>query len=145
MASGDENRNLFVVLYSYNPNENSPNDDVSDELTLNEGDYIEVFGDMDQDGFYNAAHLEGPDAGRMALAPSNFLTALTEQEATSYLAEVALKSDAGGEPVGEAALVTVLYDYNPNDASPNEDVSDELTMREGQVPPMHAIEFLSYR
>jgi len=65
----DEERIRYMVaLYSYNPIELSPNIDAEEELSFNKGDIIEIYGDMDDDGFYY-----GSVNGQRGLVPSNFL------------------------------------------------------------------------
>ena len=104
---------VYVVLYDYDP-ASGPNDD-DDELTLKEGERLEALGEVDEDGFLLAMHLDGPDEGKQGHVPSTFIE---------------LSGDA--EDIATAtALVKVLYDYDPN-TGPNEE-EDELTIREGQI------------
>ncbi|XP_069034258.1 RIMS-binding protein 2 isoform X8 [Embiotoca jacksoni] len=67
----------MVALYDYDPRESSPNVDVEyegnrlneeAELTFCAGDVINVFGEIDEDGFYY-----GELNGHKGLVPSNFL------------------------------------------------------------------------
>ncbi|XP_072561991.1 RIMS-binding protein 2 isoform X14 [Paramormyrops kingsleyae] len=58
----------MVALYDYDPRESSPNVDVEAELTFCAGDIINVFGEIDEDGFYY-----GELNGHKGLVPSNFL------------------------------------------------------------------------
>ena len=39
---------VYVAIYSYDPLQYSPNDQPESELALNVGDYIFVYGDMDE-------------------------------------------------------------------------------------------------
>ncbi|XP_036987364.2 RIMS-binding protein 3B-like [Artibeus jamaicensis] len=59
---------IFLVRYSYNPFE-GPNEHPENELPLTAGDYVYIFGDMDEDGFYEG-ELED---GRRGLVPSNLV------------------------------------------------------------------------
>ncbi|XP_032954320.1 RIMS-binding protein 3A-like [Rhinolophus ferrumequinum] len=59
---------IFLVRYNYNPFE-GPNEHPESELPLTAGDYIYIFGDMDEDGFYEG-ELED---GRRGLVPSNLV------------------------------------------------------------------------
>ncbi|XP_004628202.1 RIMS-binding protein 3C [Octodon degus] len=59
---------IFQAKYSYNPFE-GPNEHPEHELPLTAGDYVYVFGDLDEDGFYEG-ELED---GRQGLVPSNLL------------------------------------------------------------------------
>ncbi|XP_035242055.1 RIMS-binding protein 2-like isoform X6 [Anguilla anguilla] len=66
----------MVAIFDYDPLESSPNTDTEAELCFSAGDVIDVFGDMDEDGFFHG-HLNG----REGLVPSNFLQALPLPEA----------------------------------------------------------------
>ncbi|KAM6166727.1 RIMS-binding protein 3A-like [Erethizon dorsatum] len=59
---------IFQAKYSYNPFE-GPNEHPECELPLTAGDYVYVFGDLDEDGFYEG-ELED---GRQGLVPSNLV------------------------------------------------------------------------
>ncbi|KAF0299606.1 RIMS-binding protein 2 [Amphibalanus amphitrite] len=59
----------MVALYDYDPRHLSPNVDAEMELSFCTGDIIQVYGDMDDDGFYI-----GEIGGVRGLVPSNFLT-----------------------------------------------------------------------
>uniref|UniRef100_A0A8C6DCU9 RIMS-binding protein 3A n=1 Tax=Moschus moschiferus TaxID=68415 RepID=A0A8C6DCU9_MOSMO len=59
---------IFLAQYSYNPFE-GPNEHPESELPLTAGDYVYVFGDMDEDGFYEGALADG----RQGLVPSNLV------------------------------------------------------------------------
>nr|XP_044988353.1 RIMS-binding protein 3 [Jaculus jaculus] len=59
---------IFLARYSYNPFE-GPNEHPEKELPLAAGDYVYVFGDMDEDGFYEGKLVDG----RQGLVPSNLV------------------------------------------------------------------------
>ncbi|KAM4827736.1 RIMS-binding protein 3-like [Thomomys bottae] len=59
---------IFLARYSYNPFE-GPNEHPEGELPLTAGDYVYVFGDMDEDGFYEGELGDG----RRGLVPSNLV------------------------------------------------------------------------
>uniref|UniRef100_A0A667ZQH7 TSPO associated protein 1 n=1 Tax=Myripristis murdjan TaxID=586833 RepID=A0A667ZQH7_9TELE len=59
---------VFIARYSYNPYD-GPNDNPEVELPLTAGEYIYVYGDMDDDGFYEGELMDG----RRGLVPSNFV------------------------------------------------------------------------
>uniref|UniRef100_A0A4W3KEL7 SH3 domain-containing protein n=1 Tax=Callorhinchus milii TaxID=7868 RepID=A0A4W3KEL7_CALMI len=65
----------MMAMFDYNPRESSPNVDIEAELTFSAGDIITVYGDMDEDGFYN-----GNLNGQHGLVPSNFLEVHPENE-----------------------------------------------------------------
>lgn len=64
---------IVVAKYSYEPLQYSPNDHPEVELPLNIGDYYLIYGDVDEDGFYDGRNLEG----RYGLIPSNFIEPVT--------------------------------------------------------------------
>ncbi|XP_066905379.1 RIMS-binding protein 2 [Halyomorpha halys] len=63
---------VYIARYSYDPFQQSPNECPEAELAVNAGDYILVWGNMDEDGFYDAELLDG----RRGLVPSNFVQKL---------------------------------------------------------------------
>ncbi|XP_078083260.1 RIMS-binding protein 2 [Mustelus asterias] len=66
---------LCVARYSYNPYE-GPNENPEAELPLKAGKYLYVYGDMDEDGFYEGELMDG----RRGLVPSNFVALLQDEE-----------------------------------------------------------------
>ncbi|XP_036159330.1 RIMS-binding protein 2 isoform X5 [Myotis myotis] len=68
---------LCVARYSYNPFD-GPNENPEAELPLTAGKYLYVYGDMDEDGFYEAGELLG---GQRGLVPSNFVDLVQDSEA----------------------------------------------------------------
>ena len=81
--------NVFIAKYSYDPFKQSPNENPESELTIAAGDFLLVFGDMDEDGFYFAELLDG----RRGLVPSNFVTKLTGEDLFEFQARVLYGSD----------------------------------------------------
>ncbi|XP_008573027.1 PREDICTED: RIMS-binding protein 3A-like [Galeopterus variegatus] len=66
---------IFLARYSYNPFE-GPNEHPEGELPLTAGDYVYVFGDIDEDGFY-----EGKlEDGRQGLVPSNLVEQVRDSD-----------------------------------------------------------------
>nr|XP_039272092.1 peripheral-type benzodiazepine receptor-associated protein 1-like isoform X1 [Styela clava] len=59
---------VYIAKYTYNPYE-GPNDSPEAELPLVAGDYVYVYGSMDEDGFFEGELMNG----RRGLVPSNFL------------------------------------------------------------------------
>ena len=49
---------IFLARYSYNPFE-GPNEHPESELPLTAGEYVFIFGDMDEDGFYEGELEDG--------------------------------------------------------------------------------------
>ncbi|XP_077532986.1 RIMS binding protein isoform X5 [Haemaphysalis longicornis] len=71
---------VYVARYSYDPLKQSPNEHPEAELFLAAGDYILIFGDMDEDGFFNGELLDG----RKGLVPSNFVEKLTGEDLLEF-------------------------------------------------------------
>ncbi|KAM8815422.1 RIMS-binding protein 2 isoform 8-T11 [Rhynchonycteris naso] len=67
---------LCVARYSYNPFD-GPNENPEAELPLTAGKYLYVYGDMDEDGFYEAGELLD---GQRGLVPSNFVDFVQDSE-----------------------------------------------------------------
>ncbi|KAK3750645.1 hypothetical protein QZH41_012818 [Actinostola sp. cb2023] len=65
----EENLCVFIARFSYDPFQHSPNDCPEAELAFQAGDYLYVFGDIDEDGYY-LGELIG---GQRGLVPSNFV------------------------------------------------------------------------
>ncbi|XP_070256311.1 RIMS-binding protein 3A-like [Myotis yumanensis] len=66
---------IFLVRYSYNPFE-GPNEHPETELPLTAGEYVYIFGEMDEDGFYEG-ELED---GRRGLVPSNLVVQIPDND-----------------------------------------------------------------
>ncbi|KAG9348644.1 hypothetical protein JZ751_002384 [Albula glossodonta] len=66
---------VFIVRYSYDPY-NGPNHNPETELPLKAGEYICVYGDMDEDGFYEGELMDG----RRGLVPSNFVELVSDDD-----------------------------------------------------------------
>ncbi|XP_037672993.1 RIMS-binding protein 2 isoform X1 [Choloepus didactylus] len=66
---------LCVARYSYNPFD-GPNENPEAELPLAAGKYLYVYGDMDEDGFYEGELLDG----QRGLVPSNFVDLVQDNE-----------------------------------------------------------------
>ncbi|XP_049646337.1 RIMS-binding protein 3A-like [Suncus etruscus] len=75
---------IFLVRYSYNPME-GPNQHPESELPLTAGDYIYIWGDMDEDGFYNGELKDG----RQGLVPSNLVEPITDDDVLGSLSSEA--------------------------------------------------------
>ncbi|XP_048873366.1 RIMS-binding protein 2 isoform X2 [Brienomyrus brachyistius] len=66
---------VFIARYSYNPYD-GPNDSPEGELPLTAGEYIYIYGDMDDDGFYEGELMDG----RRGLVPSNFVERVSDDD-----------------------------------------------------------------
>nr|XP_020480205.1 peripheral-type benzodiazepine receptor-associated protein 1 isoform X3 [Monopterus albus] len=77
-SSGAAKLQVFIARYSYNPYD-GPNDNPDMELPLTAGEYIYVYGDMDDDGFYEGELMDG----RRGLVPSNFVERVSDEDVMS--------------------------------------------------------------
>uniref|UniRef100_A0A0K2TTB7 RIMS-binding protein 2 n=1 Tax=Lepeophtheirus salmonis TaxID=72036 RepID=A0A0K2TTB7_LEPSM len=77
---------VYVSRYSYDPFQHSPNDCPEAELLVNAGDYILVWGDIDEDGFFDGELLDG----RRGLVPSNFVEKLEGEDLVDFHQQVIL-------------------------------------------------------
>ena len=100
----------FVALYDYDPLTMSPNPDGADEeLAFREGDLIKVYGEKDADGFYRG---ESSD-GRSGYVPCNMVSEVSGPDAVYAGVD-------GHIPPGAKKMIA-LYDYDPQENSPNPD------------------------
>ncbi|CAF3854382.1 unnamed protein product [Rotaria sp. Silwood2] len=72
-CTNNQTAQIVIAKYSYEPLQCSPNDHPEVELPLNVGEYYLIYGDVDEDGFYDGRNLEG----RYGLIPSNFIEKVT--------------------------------------------------------------------
>ncbi|XP_016389722.1 peripheral-type benzodiazepine receptor-associated protein 1-like [Sinocyclocheilus rhinocerous] len=75
VSKGAVKLQVFIARYSYNPYD-GPNDNPEVELPLTAGEYIYVYGDMDDDGFYEGELMDG----RRGLVPSNFVERVSDDD-----------------------------------------------------------------
>ncbi|RWS26093.1 RIMS-binding protein 2-like protein [Leptotrombidium deliense] len=101
---------VFIARYSYDPFKQSPNENPEQELHLNAGDFILIFGDMDEDGFFLGELLDG----RRGLVPSNFVEKLTGEDLFEFQASVLYGNRDGEE--SNASYPPEFYDAILNDA-----------------------------
>ena len=73
--------NSLKIIFQHSPNE-AP----EAELQVNAGDYILVWGDVDEDGFYDGEILDG----RRGLVPSNFVEKLEGDDLVDFHQQVVL-------------------------------------------------------
>ena len=66
---------LYIACDDYNPLTMSPNPDHEVELTLKRGDYVYVYGTMDDDGFFTARLSDGKEG----LVPCNYIQKLADE------------------------------------------------------------------
>nr|XP_010338036.2 peripheral-type benzodiazepine receptor-associated protein 1 isoform X1 [Saimiri boliviensis boliviensis] len=83
---------VFLARYSYNPFE-GPNENPEAELPLTAGEYIYIYGNMDEDGFFEGELMDG----RRGLVPSNFVERVSDDDLlTSLPPELADWSHSSG-------------------------------------------------
>ena len=86
---------VYLARYSYDPFQHSPNDTPESELAINAGDYILVWSDPDDDGFFDGEILDG----RKGLVPSNFVERLEGEELVEFYQSVVLGVGDGDDSV----------------------------------------------
>uniref|UniRef100_A0A8C6TNU9 SH3 domain-containing protein n=1 Tax=Neogobius melanostomus TaxID=47308 RepID=A0A8C6TNU9_9GOBI len=90
------------VAMSYNPYD-GPNDNPDVELPLTAGEYIYVYGDMDEDGFYEGELMDG----RRGLVPSNFVERVSDDDRTEASAASGLVSAPASAPLHSVSALAV--------------------------------------
>ncbi|XP_033115228.1 RIMS-binding protein 3-like isoform X6 [Anneissia japonica] len=65
---------VFIARYNYTPSSDSPNENPDAELPLKAGEYIYVYGDADEDGFYEGELM----SGERGLVPGNFIERIAD-------------------------------------------------------------------
>ncbi|XP_056414538.1 peripheral-type benzodiazepine receptor-associated protein 1 isoform X2 [Hyla sarda] len=70
---------VFLARYSYNPFD-GPNENPEAELPLTAGEYIYIYGEMDDDGFFEGELMDG----RRGLVPSNFVERVSDDDMIAF-------------------------------------------------------------
>ena len=85
---------VYQALYKYEPEVESPNEDENeDELGFDADDFLQVFGEVDPDGFYEARLLTGPKAGKQGFIPSNFVREASPEDQKYFQEQLAGADD----------------------------------------------------
>lgn len=71
---------VFLARYSYDPF-NGPNKNPEAELPLTAGEYVYIYGEMDEDGFYEGELMDG----RRGMVPSNLVEEVSGNDFISFL------------------------------------------------------------
>ncbi|XP_062448331.1 peripheral-type benzodiazepine receptor-associated protein 1 isoform X1 [Rhea pennata] len=79
-SQGPAKLQVFLARYSYNPFD-GPNENPEAELPLIAGEYIYIYGDMDEDGFFEGELMDG----RRGLVPSNFVERVSDDDLMTFL------------------------------------------------------------
>ena len=94
---------VYVAKYSYDPFQHSPNDTPEAELAINAGDYVLVWSDPDEDGFFDGEILDG----RKGLVPSNFVERLEGDTLVEFYQSVFL-----GLGDGDSVCTSIAQDLD---------------------------------
>lgn len=78
---------VYMAKFGYDPFKQSPNENPDAELAFNAGDYIMVFDDIDEDGYFVGELIDG----RRGFVPSNWLERLTGEDLFEFQANVLYK------------------------------------------------------
>lgn len=78
---------VYMAKYGYDPFKQSPNENPDAELAFNAGDYIMVFDDIDEDGYFIGELMDG----RRGYVPSNWLDRLTGEDLFEFQATTLYK------------------------------------------------------
>ncbi|XP_053816914.1 peripheral-type benzodiazepine receptor-associated protein 1 isoform X3 [Vidua chalybeata] len=79
-SQGPAKLQVFLARYSYNPFD-GPNENPEAELPLTAGEYIYIYGDMDEDGFFEGELMDG----QRGLVPSNFVERVSDDDLMMFL------------------------------------------------------------
>ncbi|XP_029883560.1 peripheral-type benzodiazepine receptor-associated protein 1 isoform X12 [Aquila chrysaetos chrysaetos] len=79
-SQGPAKLQVFLARYSYNPFD-GPNENPEAELPLTAGEYIYIYGDVDEDGFFEGELMDG----RRGLVPSNFVERVSDDDLMTFL------------------------------------------------------------
>nr|XP_053651957.1 peripheral-type benzodiazepine receptor-associated protein 1-like isoform X1 [Cherax quadricarinatus] len=145
---GEQHTRIFVALFDYDPPTMSPNPDACDEeLGFREGQLIKVFGDKDPDGFY-----WGEAGGHSGYVPCNMVSEVQVDD--DRVAQELLKESESGRRRRDGSVgrrghqgdrwgdiyanmpvrkMIAMYDYDPQELSPNVDSEVELSFQTGDI------------
>nr|XP_014424620.2 peripheral-type benzodiazepine receptor-associated protein 1-like [Pelodiscus sinensis] len=71
---------VFLARYSYDPFD-GPNKNPEAELPLTAGEYVYIYGDMDEDGFFEGELMDG----RRGLVPSNLIEEVSDDDLMTFV------------------------------------------------------------
>uniref|UniRef100_A0A8C3Y5H9 TSPO associated protein 1 n=1 Tax=Catharus ustulatus TaxID=91951 RepID=A0A8C3Y5H9_CATUS len=106
--------------FSYNPFD-GPNENPEAELPLTAGEYIYIYGEMDEDGFFEGELMDG----RRGLVPSNFVERVSDDDLMMFLPPEL--NDLTHSSYQEKSLVS---------ASTSSGDKSELSIEEGSISPL---------
>ncbi|XP_042298672.1 peripheral-type benzodiazepine receptor-associated protein 1 isoform X2 [Sceloporus undulatus] len=105
---------VFLARYSYNPFD-GPNENPEAELPLTAGEYIYIYGEMDEDGFFEGELMDG----RRGLVPSNFVERVSDDDLVTFLPGE-LNDLSQSSPLDRSFLSASLSSGERSDLSINE-------------------------
>ncbi|XP_060124564.1 peripheral-type benzodiazepine receptor-associated protein 1 [Zootoca vivipara] len=127
---------VFLARYSYNPFA-GPNENPEAELPLTAGEYIYVYGEMDEDGFFEGELMDG----RRGLVPSNFVERVSDEDLVTFLPQE-LHDLSRSSPLERSSLSTTLSSAERSDCSTEElsasTAPSRLEEDEGAIPTERA-------
>ncbi|XP_052272228.1 peripheral-type benzodiazepine receptor-associated protein 1-like isoform X3 [Dreissena polymorpha] len=116
---------VYIAKYSYDPYVFSPNENPEAELPLKAGDYVLVYGEMDEDGFFDGELLDG----KRGLVPSNFIQKVAEEDMEDFQTAMAL---AGQEEDSTAANSMAAPDLDSSAELEKPDLLEESKLKDEQ-------------
>eukprot|EP00118_Oscarella_pearsei_P026273 m.309695 g.309695 ORF g.309695 m.309695 type:complete len:1622 (+) comp47390_c0_seq1:223-5088(+) len=125
---------VFVARFNYNPEMDSPNDNPEAELCLKRGEYVYVYGSVDEDGFYEGE----TEDGRKGLVPSNFIDQVPVDSAANSPSPVSEKDLAPASAVNPAYQLnsTELETVEEEDEGSPDDSHKDITVNESTLNSM---------
>ncbi|KAL8619156.1 hypothetical protein ACOMHN_019428 [Nucella lapillus] len=148
----DSTVRLFIALFDYDPMTMSPNVDcVDEELPFREGQILKVYGDKDDDGFFRGEadgqegyipcnmvseiHIDDPELVEQLLKENqtNALQSSSTDGKTKSDSHLTPNGVATRPSLGPTRRMVALYDYDPQELSPNVDSELELAFKQGEI------------
>ncbi|XP_071027333.1 peripheral-type benzodiazepine receptor-associated protein 1-like isoform X1 [Oncorhynchus clarkii lewisi] len=120
---------VFIGRYSYNPYD-GPNDNPEVELPLTAGEYIYVYGGMDDDGFYEGELMDG----RRGLVPSNFVERVSDDDMMS--AHVPEGTDISHNSLLDSSLHSASHQHHLRLGSPGTSERTDPTFAASNPGPL---------
>uniref|UniRef100_A0A8D8M6V8 RIMS-binding protein 2 n=1 Tax=Cacopsylla melanoneura TaxID=428564 RepID=A0A8D8M6V8_9HEMI len=127
---------VYIARFTYDPTHMSPNDCPESELPIQAGDYVLVWGQIDEDGFYEGELMDG----RRGLVPSNYIEKLTGEDLLEFYQTYVL----GITQIDDSASTSIHQDLDyihsarikrglPSVPSANRSAEDFTLKRLGQI------------
>lgn len=113
------------VRYTYDPFSQSPNENPEAEISVTAGDYVLVWGNMDEDGFFEGELLDG----RKGLVPSNFVQRLQGEDLVEFhrAAVLGLQQVAGDDSSTTSLPRDLIHGLPGHGASPRSAAHHQLS------------------